>query len=581
MSDQPWLASYPDGIPTTIDSQIGAWSSVVELLSIHAKRFDKRVAFSALGGRMTYAATLENARDFAGYLQSLGVRKGDRVALMMPNCLQYPVAMFGTLLAGAIVVNVNPLYTARELKHQLTDSGATVIVFADVVAACVAAGLDGTDVRHLVATGLGDLVGGFKGAMVNFMVRRQRKVPKASKVLPQSVPFLRAMRRGRAQGFTPVTIGQSDLAFLQYTGGTTGVAKGAMLTHRNIIANVLQSHAWIGKDMSFDNLVTLTLLPLYHIFSLTANLLTYFTLGGESILIADPRNVKTLLMMIKGRTFDGLCGTNTLFANLLESKEFCARDFSRLKLVISGGMAMQRPLAERWFEVTGTPITEGYGLTESSPVLTVNKIDVEHPERMRFTGTVGLPVPSTEVRIHHAEGRWSEIGEPGEIWARGPQIMKGYWNRPDETAKVINEDGWLATGDIGVMDENGFTTIVDRLKDIIIVSGFNVYPSEIEEVVAMHPGVRESAAVGIKHETSGERIRLIVVPREAGVTRGDIIAHCRQHLTGYKIPTIVEFTNEPLPRSNVGKLLRRELPPPQAAGQSAAPVEREAQRLAV
>ncbi len=566
--DPVWLRSYPSGIPASIEDELDRWPSVMALVSANASKHSANIAFSSIGGSLTFGDVMRRAREFAGYLQSIGVGPGDRVAMMMPNCLQYPVAIFGTLLAGAVVVNVNPLYTPRELAHQLTDSGAAVIVVIDLVAPTLAACLAGAAVRHVVMTGLGDLAG-VAGPLISAAARRKRRIRPG--VIAGAMRFRAALRAGRRHGFSPVSAGPDDLAFLQYTGGTTGVAKGAMLTNRNIVANVLQSSIWLGPEIAREPMVNLTLLPMYHVFSLTASALTFFVLGGESVLVPDPRDVGRLLRMIKGRTFGGLCGTNTLFANLLENEAFRGLDFSAMRLVISGGMAMQRGLAERWFAVTGTPITEGYGLTESSPVLTSNPIDLGHPERMRFTGSVGLPVPSTEIGLRRADGGWAEIGEPGEICARGPQVMKGYWHRQAATDDVLDADGWLSTGDVGIMDENGMVRIVDRLKDIIIVSGFNVYPSEIEEVVAMHPGVREAAAIGIRHETAGERVRLIVVPRDGPLTSGDIIAHCRRHLTGYKIPVVVEFRDMPLPRSNVGKLLRRELPAEATTPTSASP----------
>ena len=563
--DRVWLNAYPAGVPPSIEGEIDRWASLADMIEQRAEIHRDRVAFSCLGGSLRYAEVWRLARAVAGYLASVGVGAGDRVAIMMPNCLQYPVTMFGVLIAGAVVVNVNPLYTPRELTYQLKDSGAVAVVVIDLMAPTVAASLAGTDVRHVVTTGMGDLLGGPRGWLVSALARKRRKVGRPLRSIPGAVPLPSALRRGRRHGFTRPPIGPGDLAFLQYTGGTTGVAKGAMLTHRNIVANVLQSSIWLGHGLGPGPSVNLTLLPMYHVFSLTACALTFFVLGGESALFADPRNVAGMLRTMKGRDFQCLCGTNTLFANLLESEAFRARDFSKLRLVVSGGMAMQRGLAERWFAVTGAPITEGYGLTESSPVLTVNPIDLQHPELMRFTGAVGLPVPSTDIRMRRPDGQWCALGEVGELCARGPQIMRGYWNRPVETAQVLDRDGWLSTGDVGVMDERGFVRIVERLKDVIIVSGFNVYPTEIEEVVALHPGVRDCAAMGVAHETAGERIRLIVIARDEGVTRGDIIGHCRRHLTGYKVPTIVVFTQEPLPRSNVGKLLRRALPDHSAA----------------
>lgn len=557
--DRFWLRSYPAGVPATVEHRIESRNSLADLLTETAETHGDATAFSCLGRGLTFRETLTLARDFAGFLQSIGVARGDRVALMMPNCLQYPVAMFGVLLAGAVVVNVNPLYTPRELAHQLRDSGATVIVALDAAARTVAAAREGTALRQVVTTGIGDLLSFPRGAIASLVLRRRLKVPPARRLLRDALPFRRAIARGRRHGFERVALGPQDFAFLQYTGGTTGVAKGATLTHRNIVANIEQCNAWLGAALTAGGRVSLCLLPMYHVFSLTANVLLMWALGGESILVPNPRDVPGTLRMIGRRHFDALCGTNTLFANLLDSAEFRARDFSKLTVVISGGMAMQSALAERWRQATGVPITEGYGLTESSPVLCVNPIDPGRPERMAFSGTVGLPVPSTEIRMRRADGSWAEVGEEGEICARGPQVMLGYWKRPEDTAKTIDPEGWLATGDVGVMDERGFVRIVDRLKDMIIVSGFNVYPTEIEDVVAKLDGVRECAAVGVKHEIAGERVKIVIVPRDESLTREAVIAHCRKHLTGYKVPHVVEFRAEPLPKTNVGKILRREL----------------------
>lgn len=558
MTGETWLNSYPQGVPASVDDRIDRWTSLEALLGDAAEKHAGLPAFTCLKQGLTYAATMERARHFAGFLQSLGIERGDRVALMMPNCLQYAVAMFGTLIAGAVVVNVNPLYTPRELQHQLRDSGATIIVALDAAAKTVAAAREGTALRQIVTTGIGDLMPFPKGSIVSLVLRRRLKAPPARRLIPDTLAFRAALARGRSHGFDRVAIGQQDLAFLQYTGGTTGVAKGAALTHRNIIANIEQCRAWLEPVMSGGK-VSLTLLPMYHVFSLTANVLLLWSLGGESILVPNPRDVAGTLKMLGTREFDVMCGTNTLFVNLLDSEEFTRRDFSRLSLVVSGGMAMQSALAERWVRAIGVPVTEGYGLTETSPVLTVNPVDAANPRGGTFNGTVGLPVPSTEIRLRRTDGSWAGIGEEGEICARGPQVMQGYWQRPEDTAKTIDKEGWLATGDVGIMDERGFLRIVDRLKDLIIVSGFNVYPTEIEDVVAELPGVRECVALGVAHETAGERVKLVIVRRDAQLTREQVIAHCRARLTGYKIPAVVEFRTEPLPRSNVGKVLRREL----------------------
>ncbi|NGM48470.1 AMP-binding protein [Caulobacter sp. 602-2] len=554
-----WTRSYRADVPATIDDELALWRSVGELFEADASRYADRTGFVSLGTGVSYGRALAEAKAFAAWLQAVGVRQGERVALMMPNCLQYPVALFGTLMAGAVVVNVNPLYTPRELRHQLEDSGAVAIVAMEMFARTLEQAIEGTAIRHVVVTAMGDMMGPAKGAAVNAMMRHVEKlVPKWR--LPGALRWPAMMRKARRLKLAPVEIRSGDLAFLQYTGGTTGVAKGAMLTHRNIIANVLQGRAWIMTQIPQDQAVgNVTMLPLYHVFSLTANLLMFVGVGGRNILIANPRDAKRVEWVLRNERFTGLTGLNTLFTSLLNNEAFRSRNFSDLRLTIAGGMATQRSVAEEWQDVTGAPVIEGYGLTECSPVVCIGYVDIDHPQTMGFDGTVGLPVPSTEVRMRRDDGSWCGIDEPGELCVRGPQVMKGYWGHPDETAKVLSADGWLATGDIGVMQADGRVKLLDRLKEMILVSGFNVYPSEIEDVVAAHPLVEEVAAVGVPDPVQGERIKIVVVRRSADLTSEALVAHCRERLTAYKVPRIVEFRAEPLPKTPVGKVLRREL----------------------
>jgi long-chain acyl-CoA synthetase len=480
---------------------------------------------------------------------------------MLPNTFQYPVCLFAILRIGAVVVNVNPLYTARELNHSLKDSGAETIIVMETFAKTLQDALSGTKVKRIVLTQIGDLLSdGFlnlKGRALNFALRHVEKMVPAYN-LPNALWIRDVLKAGAKLQFKKVDVQPGDLAFLQYTGGTTGVSKGAMLTHRNILSNCQQALAFAEGQLTGDTETVVTLIPMYHIFSLTVNGLIFMYLGGRNILIANPRDVKRVMMMLKREKFSGMTGVNTLFASFLDDPAFQKLDFSNLKLSIAGGMALQRNVAERWNKVTGTNIVEGYGLTECSPIVTQAPVDIKNPGPV-FTGSIGVPVPSTEVRMRREDGTWANIGEPGELCVRGPQVMQGYWQRPEETAKVIDSEGWLATGDIAVMDEKGFIKIVDRKKDMILVSGFNVYPNEIEDVVAMHPDVKEVAAVGVPDEVAGERVKIIVVPRNPTLTKEALLDHCRKHLTGYKIPRIVEFRNTELPKSPVGKILRREL----------------------
>ena len=470
---------------------------------------------------------------------------------MMPNILQYPVCLFGALRAGCTVVNVNPLYTARELEHQLNDSGAEVIVCLENFASVFAQVRGKTKIRHPVITSVGELLS-FKGLVVDFVLRRVKKVVPAYSI-PGAIRVSDALAEGRKRALENVAIGPDDIAFLQYTGGTTGVAKGAMLLHRNIVANLLQARAWVQPFLGDTRDIIITPLPLYHIFSLTANCLVFMTLGGENVLIPNPRDIPGFVKEMGKYRFTAITGVNTLFNALVNNAEFRKLDFSALRLTLGGGMAVQQAVAEKWKEITGVPLIEAYGLTETSPAATINPLDLP-----AYNGSIGLPIPSTEVMLRDDAGHAVAPGLPGEICIRGPQVMAGYWQRKDETDKVIDRDGWFATGDVGVMDERGYVRIVDRKKDMILVSGFNVYPNEIEAVIAMHPGVLECAAVGVPDRKSGEAVKLFIVRGDAKVTAEDILAHCREHLTGYKVPRDVEFRTE-LPKSNVGKILRREL----------------------
>ncbi len=560
--ERVWLDAYPPGVPADIDTT--RYTSLVQAFDEWIDKYRERIAFVSLGSEITYGEVARQAYAFAAWLQAHGVQKGERVALMMPNCFQYPIGLFGTLIAGAVVVNVNPLYTVRELKHQLQDSGARTIVAFENFAKTVQDAIPGTEVRHVLVTQIGDLLGtglNVKGRLVNFLMRRiAKQVPPYD--LPQAIPLRRALAEGAKHTPAPVPLARDDLAFLQYTGGTTGVAKGAMLTHGNVLANLLQTEAWAAGQLDGDIEVNLSLLPMYHILSLTVNCLVFMSLGGRNILIANPRDVKKVVYIIRNETFTGVTGVNTLFNGLLENQDFCARDFSRLKLSLAGGMATQRAIAERWKQVTGKPIIEGYGLTECSPIVTMNPVDLSHMDEVDFTGSIGLPAPSTDVRFKRDDGTWADLGEPGELCVRGPQVMRGYWQRPEDTANTFDADGWLMTGDVGVMDARGYVRLIDRKKDMILVSGFNVYPNEIEDVVMLHPGVREAAVVGVPDPVAGERVELVVVAKDPGVTTEILLAHCREHLTAYKVPRIVEFRDGELPKSTVGKILRRELRAP-------------------
>jgi long-chain acyl-CoA synthetase len=547
--DRIWLKSYPKGVPAEID--VSAYASVRDVFDRTVADFGPRRAYTCMGRSLTFAELEEKSAAFGAFLQGRGLEKGARIALMMPNILQYPVCLFGVLRAGYTVVNTNPLYTPRELEHQLADSGAEVIVVVENFAHTLEEVIGRTAVKQVVVTSIGEMLG-LKGLLVDFVLRHVKKMVPAWS-LPGSIPLRAALAEGAKRSLEHVPIVHEDIAFLQYTGGTTGVAKGAMLLHRNIVANLLQAGAWVKPFLGIDQHVILTPLPLYHIFSLTANCLVFMTLGAENVLITNPRDIAGFVKEMARHRFTALTGVNTLFNALLNNPDFAKLDFSSLRMTLGGGMAVQKAVAERWRQVTGVPLIEAYGLTETSPAATVNPLDL--PE---YNGAIGLPLPSTDIVLRDDAGHDVSVGQPGELCIRGPQVMAGYWKKPDETAKVLDAGGWLATGDVGVMDDRGFVRIVDRKKDMILVSGFNVYPNEIESVVVMHQGVLECAAVGVPDAKSGEAVKLFVVRKDQDLTAEALLAHCRSYLTGYKCPREVEFRSE-LPKSNVGKILRREL----------------------
>jgi len=546
-----WLKEYPSGVPAEID--VNAYSSVKQIFEESTARFASLPAFTNMGVAMSYAEMDRLSARFGAWLQQeRGFKKGDRVAVMMPNLLQYPVALFGILRAGLTVVNVNPLYTAREVEHQLKDAGARGIVILENFAHTLQE-MHGKGVLDtIVTTQVGDLFPAPKRQLVNFVVKRVKKMVPAWD-LPGSVSFRDALAAGGRHALAPVEVTHDDIAFLQYTGGTTGVSKGAVLTHRNMVANVVQASAWLGKGLEYGQETVITALPLYHIFSLTANCLVFMTLGGSNVLITNPRDIPLFVKTLQKTRFSVITGVNTLFNALLHAPGFGELDFKPLKLALGGGMAVQRAVAEHWKQVTGRPIVEAYGLTETSPAACINPLDLKD-----YNGSIGLPIPSTDLSIRDDDGKELALGEVGELCFKGPQVMRGYWNRPDETEKVLGKDGWLRTGDMGRVDSRGFVYIVDRKKDMILVSGFNVYPNEVEDVVMMHPGVRECAAVGVQDEHSGEVVKIFVVRKDPNLTAEELIAHCHKYLTGYKVPKHVEFRTE-LPKSNVGKILRREL----------------------
>jgi long-chain acyl-CoA synthetase len=549
--DKIWLKRYQNGVAADID--LGHFQSAVEVFETSAAKFRERPALACMDKVLSYGELDTLSARFAAFLQNrLELQKGDRVGLMMPNLLQYPVAVFGTLRAGGTVVNINPLYTPRELEHQLNDSGAETIVILENFAATLEAVIANTRIKNVIIASIGDLLGFPKGLIVNFVVRRIKKmVPSWN--LPGHYRFNQTLRAGSEAEFKPVKLGHDDIAFLQYTGGTTGVAKGAMLLHKNIVANMLQAGEWIKPVVREGQEVILTALPLYHIFSLTANLMTFTEVGALNVLITNPRDIAGFIKEMKKYPVTAMTGVNTLFNALVHHPDFKTVDFSTWRLTLGGGMAVQKAVAEQWKQITGIPLIEAYGLTETSPAVSLNPLDLKE-----YNGSIGLPAPSTEIQIRNEAGQEVGIGEPGELYVRGPQVMKGYWNRPDETAKVLGADGFLATGDMAVLSEDGFLRLVDRKKDMILVSGFNVYPNEIEDVVAMLPGVLEVACIGVPDDKSGEAVKVFIVKKDPALNQEAVIEHCRKNLTGYKIPRHVEFRSE-LPKTNVGKILRRAL----------------------
>jgi long-chain acyl-CoA synthetase len=551
VTEKIWLGSYPPGIPAEVDT--GRYRSLKQMFELSCAGYRDLPAVSNLGFTLSYGDLDRESRRFAGYLQTgLGLAKGDRVAIMLPNVLQYPVAFFGAMRAGLVVVNVNPLYTPRELQHQVADSGARTILILENFAHKLAEVIGSTGLKNVITTAVGDLLPAPRRWLVNFAVRHVKHlVPPWT--IAQAVSLRAALLQGERCGLNEVDIGPGDLALLQYTGGTTGIPKGAMLAHGNLVANLTQIAAWIGKDLAEGAEAVVTPLPLYHVFSLTANLLTFVSLGGHNLLVTDPRDIAGLIALLKQRKFTAITGVNTLFNALINAPEFGRVDFSRVKVVVGGGAAVQQAVATRWKEITGTTIIEGYGLTETSPVVCVNPLNIDN-----YTGMLGLPLPSTDVKICDEQGAEVATGEVGEICVSGPQVMQGYWNRPDETAKVLMSDGWLHTGDEGFMRADGYIKLSDRKKDIILVSGFKVFPNEVEEVAMMLSGVLEAGATAVADERSGQAVKLFIVRRDPALTAEQVLAHCRRNLTGYKVPKYVEFRTE-LPKSAIGKVLRREL----------------------
>lgn len=543
-----WLKHYPAGVPWDIDAD--QYPSINAVLAESCQRFRDRSGYYHMGKTITFGELDQLSSQFASYLQQQGLKKGDRIALQMPNVLQYPVAMFGALKAGLIVVNTNPLYTPREMRHQFQDSGVKAIVIMANFASHLQEVIKDTEIKTVIVTEIGDLLG-LKGLLVNAVVKYLKKMVPPYQ-LPGAVSFKAALAQGAGKPYTPVAVESSDIAFLQYTGGTTGVSKGAILTHRNVIANMQQNYAWMSARLKEGEETVITALPLYHIFSLTVNCLTFMRYGGMNVLITNPRDIPAFIKDLSKTPFTVITGVNTLFNALMNHPDFAKLDFSRLKTTVGGAMAVQKAVAERWQAITKTPLIEGYGLTEASPVISCNPI--VGGEQI---GTIGLPFPSTDVKIVDEAGQEVPLGEAGELCAKGPQVMAGYWQRPDETAKVL-QDGWLHTGDMAVMEPSGFLRIVDRKKDMILVSGFNVYPNEVEDVIAQMPQVLEVAVIGLPDEKSGETIKAVIVKKDQALTAEAVIAHCRENLTGYKVPKHVEFRTE-LPKTNVGKILRRAL----------------------
>jgi long-chain acyl-CoA synthetase len=563
--DKIWLKSYPPGVPAEIDTD--QYRSLVHLLEESFQKYAQRPAFVCMDKTITYADLDAQSKRIGAWLQSRGMKPGARVALMMPNVLQYPVAIAAVLRAGYTVVNVNPLYTPRELEHQLTDSGAEAIIILENFATTLEQVLPRTAVKHIIVASMGEMLGAVKGTIVNFVVRSVKKLVPAYS-LPNAVRFKAALSHASAMKLTPVDVRHGDVAFLQYTGGTTGVSKGATLTHRNLIANLLQTEAWLepglAKEPKVEALSIVCALPLYHIFALTACALVGLRIGAVNILIPNPRDIGGFIKELGKYRFNVLPAVNTLYNALVNHADFQHLDFSSLKIANGGGMAVQQAVNDKWLKATGVSIIEGYGLSETAPVATCNRTD-----STAFSGTIGVPIPSTEIAILDDDGNEVALGQPGEIGIRGPQVMAGYWNRPDETAKVMTADGYFKSGDVGVMDERGYVRIVDRKKDMILVSGFNVYPNELEAVVSSHPGVLEVACIGVPDEHSGEAVKLFVVRKDPNLTADALMAYCRDNLTGYKKPKYIEFRAE-LPKTNVGKILRRVLRDEATAGNTQA-----------
>ena len=546
-----WLNSYEQGVNAEID--ITQYSSISDVFRQSVEKFAHQPAFQNMGKTLTYAEVGKLAQDFASYLQNvLKLPRGERVAIMLPNLLQYPIALFGILQAGLVAVNTNPLYTPRELEHQLKDSGATTIIVLENFANTLELVLPRTQIKHVIVASVGEMFGFFKGTLMNFVLRKIKKMVPEYRI-SGATPFQTTLKEGAAHTFRPVTLTREDTALLQYTGGTTGVAKGAVLSHGNICANMLQAKEWIKNQLREGKETVIAALPLYHIFALTVNLMIFTNAGSKIILITNPRDMKGFIGELKKERISVFIGVNTLFNGMVNQPDFAAVDFSNLRLTLGGGMATQKAVAEKWKKITGTPIVEAYGLTEASPGVCCNPLNIE-----AYSGGIGLPVPSTEVELRDADGKEVGIGQPGELWVRGPQVMKGYWNRPEETAKTIDARGFLETGDIAVMDEKGWLKLVDRKKDLIVVSGFNVYPNEIEEVISHNDKVMEVACIGVPNEKTGEALKVFVVKKDPSLTKEELIEFCRTELTAYKVPKDIEFRDE-LPKSNVGKILRREL----------------------
>ncbi|KTD44443.1 AMP-binding protein [Legionella oakridgensis] len=546
-----WLSQYQQTVPSEIN--MSDYVSIVHMFEESCQTFKNHIAYVNLGTEISFGELDKLTLQFAAYLQGLGLKKGSRIAIMMPNLLQYPIVLFASLRAGLIVVNTNPLYTSDELVHQVNDSEAEVIVVLANFAKTVEKALPQMpSLKHVIVTQIGDVFPAIKRMLVNAVVKYVKKMVPAYHI-PNAIDFTRALQRGKNTTFQPVELNQQDIAFLQYTGGTTGVAKGAMLTHGNMIANVLQASAWIKPLAMDDKEIIVTALPLYHVFSLTANCLTFLKLGAKNILITNPRDIPHFIKEIKHTKFTAITGVNTLFNALLHHPKFDEIDFSKLKLALAGGMALQKSVSVEWRERTKSRVLEAYGLTETSPAVTINPMYLEE-----YNGSIGLPLPSTDISVRDEDGRELPLGERGELCVKGPQVMAGYWQRPEETERVFWPDGFLRTGDIATVDEQGFVYLVDRKKDMIVVSGFNVYPNEVEQVINMHPDVLEVGVIGVNDENSGEKVKACIVKKHPSLTEEEVITHCREHLTAYKVPKIIEFYEE-LPKSNVGKILRRAL----------------------